>query len=340
MATTNTIGTTGRDYSTLQSWEDAVPATPTGGYIGECYNDSEFTAGVVVDGHTTSAANFIRLTCASGQSFQDHANVRTNPLIYDQTKGVGVVASPFGDAVVRVSDDYVEILRLQIKRTAISYVNAVLEFDGGESNSLAKDCIVQKTHNADADIVRSRETPCRNVIAIDTGGGTSVGFSAYKAAGASPKLLNCTAVRSSALGAGGTGFSASASYAPSIAVNCASFGWSTDYTATGWDTTNSGYNASDGTAGPGGNSQDSLTYADQFESTTADFRTKSGCGFIGTGNTDATLAPNDISGTARGAGTAGDIGAWEFQAAAGGDPEGRLVGGKLLRGGLLRGGVL
>ena len=306
MATTNTIGTASRDYSTLQSWEDAVPATPTGGYIGECYNDSEFTAAVEIGGHTTSAANFIRLTAAAGQSFQDHASVRTNPLTYDQSKGVGVHANPFSVAIIFVTDDYVETLRLQIKRSVGSYDKGAFTIGTGNSNSFIKDCIALKSNSNNAINIRQADGKAINCIAIDTGGGASTGFfSLY--GGLS---LNCTSVRSSALGAGGLGFGTYG--ANNLAKNCASFGWTTDYAATGWDTTNSAYNASDGTGTPGGNSQDSLTYANQFESTTADFRLKSGSGLINTGNTDATNAPNDISGTARGTTTDGDIGAWEF----------------------------
>jgi hypothetical protein len=320
MSTTNSIGTAARNFSTSQAWEDAVPATPTGGYIGEHYNDSEFTAGVSIAGHTTSAADFIRMTCAAGQSFQDNAGVRTNPLFYDQTKGVGIAANPFGIGVIDVQNDWVQVLRLQVKRTGTSYSRPAIDCIGDLPNGVVKDCIALKTGNDATYVVHCRGTPCTNVLAVDTGGGASTGFGVAKFTAAT-KLLNCTSVRDSALGAGGTGFEASATYVNSIAVNCASFGWTTGFTATGWDTTNSGFNCADDASPPGGNAQASKTYANQFVSTSNDFRLKTGSDCIDHGNTDATLAPNDISGTARGVGTAGDIGVWEFVAAAatGGD---------------------
>ena len=94
--TTHSIGTTGRDYSTLQAWEDACPANlVTDGNIwrGECYNDSEFSSSgtlVTIAGITTDATHYVELTTATGHSFQDHADVRTNALKYNQSNGVGL----------------------------------------------------------------------------------------------------------------------------------------------------------------------------------------------------------------------------------------------------------
>ena len=55
-----------------------------------------------------------------------------------------------------------------------------------------------------------------------------------------------------------------------------------------------------------------LTFANQFQSTTADFRTKAGNG-LQAGLPDATNAPLDISQTTR-SGTTPTIGAWEHSA--------------------------
>ena len=115
----SSIGTTGRDYSTLQAWEDACPAnlvTADQIWKGECYNDSEFTAKVVISGQTTDATRYVWLTAAAGQSFQDHASARTNPLVYDQSKGVGVRGGP--DSLVTLNSDYARATRLQIKQTS------------------------------------------------------------------------------------------------------------------------------------------------------------------------------------------------------------------------------
>jgi|GEM_PF-6727306 len=117
MATTYTCGTAGRTYSTIQAAINAIPNPPTGGYIVECYNDSEFTAGFSVTGFTTSATDFIKVTTATGQSFMDAAGAATNPQIYDQSKGVGIrVASQgYQTSAISIDNDYVTVEKLQIK---------------------------------------------------------------------------------------------------------------------------------------------------------------------------------------------------------------------------------
>ena len=87
---TKSIGTTGRDYSTVALWLASLPATLTEAEIGECYNDSEFAENIALGaGITTSGSNTLTLRAAAGQGIADHADKDTNPLVYDQSKGVG-----------------------------------------------------------------------------------------------------------------------------------------------------------------------------------------------------------------------------------------------------------
>lgn len=71
MATvTKSIGTTGRDYSTITAWEadldnGAVYASGDDA-VGECYNDSPFDEGVTVDGGATVGLNSVKLSVAVG----------------------------------------------------------------------------------------------------------------------------------------------------------------------------------------------------------------------------------------------------------------------------------
>jgi hypothetical protein len=314
MATTQTIGTTGRNFSTLQAWEDAVPATPTGGYIGECYNDSEFSARVLIDGHTTSAVNFIHLTAAAGQSFQDHASVRSNPLYYDQTKGVGVSAAPStSEPIIDIEDDYVTVDRLQVKRTGAHYGNgSCIGLGGSVPNSRVKDCIAQKAFSgyAGGGILTGADGIFINCVAINQSGTDAglMGLFLFDACNA----INCTIVNAAASAGDGIGFS----YWFGTLTNCCSFGWANAFSgsAAGGTVANC---ASDGTT-PGTNALSTQTFANQFESVTVDFRLKSGASLIDAGNTDGTNAPNDISGTARGLTGDGDIGAWEFSSGGGG----------------------
>jgi hypothetical protein len=309
MATVNTIGTTGRDYSTLQAWEDAVPATPTGGYEGHCYNDSEFTAGVSIAGHTSmSATNYILLTAATGQSFQDHASVRANALFYDQTKGVGITAAG-GSTTIEIDNDWVRVTRLQVKRTVGTYgANVIGVPTNNLQNVLVKDCIVVRTNSsADGVPLLVRTGKAVNCLVVNTGataptGGGIALFQNYANPG---YAINCTVINTAAAAGSGIGVSGGND---NVINNCAVFGWSAVATGTAAGDYN-GTNLASGA--PGANSVHSLTASDQFENAANDFRLKAGSGLIGEGNTDATNAPNDISGVARGAGTAGDIGAWE-----------------------------
>src|ERR1035438_6621482 len=94
----NTIGFGGttRDFSTVALWEASLPAsTIVAGnvYFGDMYNDSEFDAthgSVTFASHTTNATFPITLEAASGQSFSDNTNVRTNALKYNSANGVAI----------------------------------------------------------------------------------------------------------------------------------------------------------------------------------------------------------------------------------------------------------
>ena len=315
MATIQTIGTTGRDFSTLQAWEDAVPATPTGGYEGHCYNDSEFAAGVDINGHTTSGTNYIRLTAASGQSFQDHASKTTNPLFYDQSKGVGITFNDtHGEFPIRVQNDFVTIDRLQIKRTVAFYTSTegIVDFSATLSNAVLKECIIAKLFSGTAFIAKPRDSKIINCLVYDSGATpTNIAVLLYELGTA----LNNTVVRIGT--AGGVGITRTYTNNLNTAKGNAVFNWTTNFdSTTGW-TAGSGFNCTNAATAPGSSNQVSKTFANQFVSTTTDFKLKTGADCINTGSTDATNAPNDIIGQVRGATTAGDIGAWEFVAAGG-----------------------
>ena len=115
-------------------------------------------------------------------------------------------------------------------------------------------------------------------------------------------------------------------YATIKTVNCAVFGFTDGWeTSTGASYTGSDYNATDDTTVPvGSNNVTSLTFADQFESTTNDFRAVD-TGDLQAGTPDATNSPDDISGLTRDA-TTPWIGCWEVEGAA---PSGGLVAGSL-----------
>lgn len=316
----------GRDYANLGAFLAAVPlnlVTADQVWVAELYNDSEFTGGFnIANGvYTTDGSHYIKITAAAGQSFQDHANVRTNPLIYDQSKGVGITLGSSDTFAIDCA--YTQITRLQIKRTAANGAFAVANCNVSGAGNVGiefKDCILQKDCTGSGPVYQQYgDNAAYNLAILDTGAGTGNGV---QLALGSSDLINCTIVQSTANSAHGNGIAVS--YATSLIVrNCAVFGFATPWSGTPGSAFTD-YNCSDGTCPTGSHNQNSKTYSNQFVSTTADWRLKTGADCINTGNTDATFAPNDISATARGATTAGDIGAWEFSSAAA-VPYGALV---------------
>lgn len=311
--TVKTIGTTGRDYSTISAWEAACPANLTtsisGGEIwqGECYKDSTFSEHVTITGMTTNSDGYPRLTVAAGQSLFDTAS---NPLFYNASLGAALSIPDRYGGGVDTRANYTRVERLQINNTDNAYAYGTMRaFDGGPTNILWKDILGKVASNVNFVPQGSSALKAVNCVAIC--GTSATGFSsAY-----SPTLINCTAVVPTGTTANGTGFAGGTA----TLNNCASFGFTN---ATSGSPSSGNYNATDAASGmPGANSQHSLTYANQFVSTTVDFQLKSGSNLIAGGNTDATNAPNDIYGTARGSGTAGDVGAHEFVAGGGGTTE-------------------
>src|SRR6266436_4658512 len=157
---TKTIGSSGRDYSTITAWRNALPANLTtdgNAQVGQCYNDSEFTEGSnVTFDQVTDATNNITLTTASGQSFRDNASVRSNALNYNQTNGAAVHVS--GSLGLTISTQYMTVSNLQVKGdnycmyqttgSNIQYNNCIFWSNGtsntirGEANLSMRNCII------------------------------------------------------------------------------------------------------------------------------------------------------------------------------------------------------
>jgi hypothetical protein len=321
--TSATCGSSGRTYSTLALAETGIPSPPTGGHTINCYNDSEFTGPLVVDGNTTSASDFIVITAAAGESFQDHASVRTNPLFYDQSKGVGIAGNPFAAELVEIKDPYVTFSRLQVKRTAQSYTTTTtLRVQSGHPSNtiLIKDCIFAKAYNGVNPVVVSREQRIVNCVIYDSGTGASFGLQMTGLG----QVINCTIVKTVTAASTGTFGTTDTGNDPPL-FNCAVFGWNTSF---GGTTGASSRNcATDQTTVPNGsNHLASLNISDQLESQTADMRIKSTSNLVDAGEADATYSPADISGTTRGTSGDADIGAWEIVVASG-QPAGKRMGG-------------
>lgn len=307
--TVKSIGTSSRDYSTVATWEAACPANLTtsisGGEIwqGEMYNDSQFTEeNTTIFGMTVDATGYVVLKTASGQSAFDTAS---NPLQYDQSKGVGWLGVTGYSNHITNSVDYTQMEGIQFKRTTSG--SGVVAFNQGAfSNQRIRRCLADNVRSHSSFVMSSGKVI--NTVVINRHATTARGITFSYGGGG----INCTCVVPTSVTANGTAYTKGSGAGSETIDNCASFGFTNAVSASfdGGD-----YNCTDAASGmPGANSQHSLTYADQFVSTTADWKLKTGSNLIGGGNTDATNAPNDIFGTARGSGTAGDCGAHEFVA--------------------------
>lgn len=297
------------DYNTIADWNTAITTnlvTADEEWLGLLYNSKEYliTANQPVGvGKTVDATRKITLRPASGHSFIDHPDVLTNPIKYDQSKGVGIRTATSSIVMMTVAGSSTVVEKIQFYKdatdgfspislgTATQLKNFIFESRGGG-------CV---TANA-------ASYKCINGIAIDR---SSLGHSGF--ACSTGTLANCTAVRPSDLTSGGTGFLRITSTTP-LAKNCASFGFPTGFQNHASWSASSTHNATDAADAPGSNNLTGLTYADQFVSTanaTRDFRLKAGNDLVA-GTRDQTNTNDlDIFNAARST-TTPTIGAQEY----------------------------
>jgi hypothetical protein len=306
---TKSVGATARDYATPALFEAAIPAdivSTDEQWIGECYNDAEFSSTSSIDfsGHTCDATRNIILRPASGEGFRQHADVLTNALRYNQSNGVGMIkTSQYGEVIFNSDSDFLELFGLQIKHTHTSNGEAFdLRTTGNRLDSSIADGNNGGRMNGGGLIV--------NCAITERGTGNLVFISASSG---SCQIVNCTVIRASDLSSGGTGLTSQ--YGGNICKGNAVFGCTTgeDDAAGAW-AAGSDYNATDDTAFVGGNSLNTLTFADQFENTveaTLDMRAKLGADLIDANIVHTEAGGVDIIGQTRDASTP-TIGCWEF----------------------------
>jgi hypothetical protein len=315
---TSTIGTASRDYSTIQAWEDACPASLTAVdqvWRGECYNDNEFLetsafALLFLGGITSDATRYVELTAAAGESFQDHADVRTNPLRYDQAKGVGLRKTSNYLGVIDVDISAFKVSRLQIKCDGAGRaIN-----DSGDSGELVsrslqtiQDCILDGTS---ANVVNLGAPTLINCVCIYRGTtGNAINGHVYL------ECFGCTVIQPiDILPVSGAAFGANYN-TNSVLVSCAAFGFTTFVSNEArFDALVCKNNASDLSSGVvGSNNQTSVTFTQTTPFTDADkdsldLRAIAGTALISNGFFDADY-PDDISGLTRV--DPPTIGAWE-----------------------------
>ncbi len=309
-----TIGT-GGDYSTVQAWEDSLSATLTEAEEGQCKNE-EFLASSapVVDfsAHDTTLGT-LTLTAASGASFKDNANIRTNGLRYNASNGCGFRETAGYLSVIKTSGSCPGLIikNLQVKGTQGGSSFPAVAADG----LLLQDCIVETTGVGTTGAFDGGFFTIANCLFINSSG-DGAGCRTYQNA----LIVNCVAIQTSDNQSSGVGFKRN--YSTPKLVNCASFGFATPCDSSFDGASN--HNATDAASGlPGSSNQHSVTYSAttpfvQADSGSAlDFRLANDANaLIDNGAKDATNAPADISGTTRA--SACEIGIWELAGGGGG----------------------
>jgi hypothetical protein len=313
IGTTNTPTT--MDYSTLQAWEDACPAnlvTADQRWIGECYDQGTFTAGLTVGGQTTDSTRYVYLRCASGASFADKAGVRTNPLAYNASGGVAISLTANYGIGIDGNVSYTRFEKLQIKHTGNNCI-VLRQYGSGVVGIVIDRCIVDfsAAGNAPTGISDftgggSAQLTIKNCLIVgNTANTAGVGIRVAD----NSSIYGCTLVVP-----GGTPRSTGiqCQYAVFTVQNNAILNWSTSFTNNGTIGAD-GHNASTTASAPGSTGNvTSLTFSSQVVDISTDFRALS-TGGLGAGTPDATNLPTDISGLTRSA-TTPYIGAWEVDA--------------------------
>lgn len=288
------------DYSTLQAWEDACPAnlvTDDKIWEGQCYDQGEFTgASLSISGQTVDSTRYVSLKCASGASFKDKSGVRSTALAYSSSNGVAIKTTSGYTSCVTVSTDYTRVDGLQISATGAQSL-AYYENASANTHGLVSSCILASNGGGQGCRVSGKITNSLLTYTRATGDGIYLYSTSAEAHG-------CTIVNTT--GSSGDGISTFA-YTGSVVKNCAVFG----FTTFGGTNATKSYNATDLSSGAGTSSQTSLTFANQFVSSTNDFRAVSTGSLDLNGTPDTTYLSTDISGTTRHA-TTPTIGAWEY----------------------------
>ncbi len=276
---------------------------------GQILNNGEFIAsGVVADftgiSITTDATRYVELTAASGASFVD--NARTNSSYYNAANGVALRNTGSSGYTIKIGVLNLKINRLQIASDAGS--SGSFQGSGGSGLNVINQCIIQGVESlaqsaitlSNCDIIAT-SSPFNRCFVVADVGTYDFDFCTFVVPNGVTinNIIDCS-------NAGAT-----------VNLNsCAFFGAaSAIITRGGSATINYTTCATDlaGTTGLTG----SLTYANQFVSSTNDFREKAGASLqgVGTAIDGITVDISDFTRT-----TPPDIGAYNLAAAALGVP--------------------
>lgn len=302
------------DYTSLQDWSSAMPGSQTIDYTVYLWNNGVITttAGTAyLSGGWTAGSFKTLITCAPGESFRD----KRSALYYNAANGV-TFQLPAGTGSI----NYINLTVANLTYRGLQCIDpnstsncTIFEIDGAGSSlrDCLLDCFAQAGGAspvvfggtggimANCLIVDRQGAPTSNPVAVaNNTGAVFVGNTIF--------AVNGTAAAGAALD--------NASNTDTIARNNAVFGY--QFVMAGASSASVGTSCTDSTSLPvgqtdlGGNLL-SKTAANQFVSTSSDFRLKDGADCLGAAVVDTTDNPagDDIFGRARG--LVWDIGAAE-----------------------------
>lgn len=307
---TKTIGSAGgRDYSTMQAWEDAAPAnlvTSDQIWRGECYNDSTFTANVFIAGSTTDATRYKFLTAAAGQSFVDAGAA----LRYNASNGVTINFSGGYAAAIDVTEDNFHLTRIQSKGTN----QTECSFYGKANYAYVDQCIFQGIAVGSwGNVVHLIGGTISNCLIVRVPGGVGTDPVLYLNSTQTRAAINCTLIFQGTFVSGSRGIRNEYSGTGATNRNLAVFGFDIPVQNEAADGSQNNYtNASTAVAGwTGGVSFSTSTFVN-ITASSEDYKLVAGSALRDAGTTDTTNAPRDIFGVARPRGPAFDVGCFEF----------------------------
>jgi hypothetical protein len=215
---------------------------------------------------------------------------------------------------------YTRISRIQARNTSTGGGgNAAFQTSGSVTGIEIRDVIADSIGGGGSSfgiVTLNGGSSLINAVVVSRAGGAGI-----VNGGSGNLILGSTVMRPSSVGAGQTGVVATTG-TPTLR-STAVFGFST--AASGLFSAGSSDNATNLASGlPGTGAVYNVPFTTAtLASTTADFRAVAGSGLASAGYLDATIAPNDISGTRRAATPA--VGAWEPVAVAPSAPKHRVT---------------
>lgn len=341
MATvTKTIGTSGRDYSTITAWEaDLDSSSMMGGIygsgddaVGECYNDSTFDEKVTIDGGGSVGLSSVKLTAPASERHDGTAGSGVR-IQYSGTESIGFL--------VKRSQCTVEWLEMDYTNVG-SPLSSGLNFGAGSTqevyvkNNIVHGIKTQSNHihgiyvwHAYTDATSSRYLINNLVYNIDNSSTTKEASGITVPSGNwNLYIYNNTVYHVKATGSGDDAFCFSIHDTKTTLKNniaarpdAASASDEKCFAESGFSGSTHDYNLSTDSTATGTNSVTGEAYGDLFLSTgvgTEDLRLKAGADAIGAGvdlGTSPTGVNIDIEGRDRDAqGDTWDIGADQFVA--------------------------